>query len=50
MVRVRNERGAGLAEYGLLLLLVAVACFAFVAGLGATMIDLYDQAMALLFS
>ena len=37
-----TERGAGLAEYGILLLLILVACLIAMQTLGTTISDLYN--------
>jgi Flp pilus assembly pilin Flp len=38
------QRGQGLAEYGLLLVLIAVACVATLAALGTSVVSLYSRA------
>lgn len=43
----RTERGAGLAEYGLLLLLVLLVCIAALTALGAQISGLIDTANAM---
>lgn len=44
--KLSEERGAGLAEYALLLFVIALAAAAGVATFGGTVIDLFDQADA----
>lgn len=41
--RAADERGAGLAEYALLLFLIAVACLLALGTLGGQIADVYDQ-------
>ena len=38
------QKGQGLAEYGLLLVLIAVACVATLAALGTSVVSLYSRA------
>lgn len=45
-----SERGAGLAEYALLLLLIAMACIAIVGEVGTTLADLYETITDTLFA
>ncbi len=42
-VATRDERGAGLAEYALLLVLIAVACVIAITALGSTISDVFDD-------
>jgi pilus assembly protein Flp/PilA len=46
---LESERGAGLAEYGLLLMLIAMVCIGTIGLLGATLADLYDTIRTTLF-
>jgi Flp pilus assembly pilin Flp len=39
-----RQKGQGLAEYGLLLVLIAVACVATVTALGTSVVSLYSKA------
>jgi Flp pilus assembly pilin Flp len=49
MPTLRGERGAGLAEYSLLLLLIAIPCFVTMDALGAALFDLYETIRTTLF-
>ncbi len=41
--KTADERGAGLAEYALLLFLIAVACLLALGALGGQISDVYNQ-------
>lgn len=46
-VAVRDQTGAGLAEYGLLLLFIAIVSVAVLSTLGTTISNLFTQANAM---
>ena len=43
LIATRDERGAGLAEYALLLVLIAVACVLAITTLGTTIAGVFDS-------
>jgi len=45
-----NERGAGLAEYALLLMLIAMVCIGTIGLFGTALADVYDTIRTTLFS
>lgn len=42
-MNIKSERGAGLAEYALLLVLIAVACFVALQSLGTKISGVFDD-------
>ena len=46
---LKQDDGAGLAEYALLLLLIALACIAAIGALGLSLNSFFDAATGMLF-